>query len=118
MTYTGGPIGIVAIIIIGGLLIFSIVMLVRSINDYNSKKNEWEELRKRREQAMRERQKQEREAIAKYDNAVLSMMEENSSSNETKDDWEKKINQLKELLDCGAITDEEYQHEKNKYLGL
>ncbi len=118
MTYTGGPVGIVFIIIIVGFLFFSIVMLVRSINKYNSEKDEREELRKRQEQAMLEKQKQEREAIARYDKAVLSVKEEDSSSNEDKDDWENKIKQLKELLDCGAITDEEYQQQKNKYLGL
>lgn len=118
MTYTGGPVGIVAIIIIGGLLVFCIIGLVKAVNKYNSEKDDREELHRRQEQAMRERQKQEREAIARYDKAVLSMKEDNSPSNEAKDDWENKIKQLKELLDCGAITDEEYQHEKNKYLGL
>lgn len=117
-SYTGGSGGIVAIILILGFLIFSIIGLVKAVKKYNSEKDEREELRKRQEQSMREKQKQEQEAIARYDKAILSMKEEDSSSNETKDDWESIIKQLKELLDCGAITEEEYQQQKNKYLGL
>ncbi len=117
-SYTGGSGGIVVIILIFGFLIFSIIGLVKAVKKYNSEKDEREELRKRQEQSMREKQKQEQEAIARYDKTVLSMKEEDSSSYETKDDWESKIKQLKELLDCGAITEEEYQQQKNKYLGL
>ena len=110
---------IVVIVFFVGLILFCIGGLIRAIYKAISTKNEREELQRRQEQAMRDKQKQEREAIEMYDKAISSRKEESvSSDDETTDDWDNKIKQLKELLDCGAITDEEYQQLKNKYLGL
>jgi hypothetical protein len=113
---------IIAIVIFSVLFIICIIGLTKSIINYQNDKESVEARRLAEEQRMREKNKREQEAIELYDNTIASLdCSESEYCDEPDDsqkdeDWSIKIKQLKELLDIGAITEEEYKQEKEKHL--